>query len=77
MLKIMLKEPVGGTPTGARSTHYMLAFGDLTDDGIYSINEALLQNKCVRFMALDSRKFVVPASNIAYVLEVPDGQQAG
>jgi len=72
MLKIMIKEPVGGlirAGTPARQIHYMLAKGEITDDLSTTYDEALVAGKSMWFITPEGKNFLVAAFNIAYILE--------
>lgn len=81
MLKIMLKEPVGGmissgdireNKIAARQTHFMLATEDIDADFEITFDRALDSNECLVFTTLDGKRFLIPARNIAYILETDE-----
>lgn len=80
MLKIMLKEPVGGmigqSGASARQTAYMLVVGVVDNESESAFDRALGANESLRFTTPQGKNLLIPASNIAYILET-DEQPTG
>ena len=76
MIKILLKEPVGGGLFGAnqqpaRSSEYMEAKGVVGKNLFDVFDSAVKENGIVSFIDPSDKPFLVPARNIAYILEIP------
>lgn len=79
MIKVLLKEPVGGMlrdNLAARSVHYMLAQGEINHETEKMFSAALKFNDALLFLTPAGQQFLVPADNIAYIMET-DEQPTG
>lgn len=76
MVKVMLKYPVGGQLNpqggGARALNYLEAAGTVTTKLREQFDEALKNRSSMSFVSPDGDPFLVPAKNIAYLLERKD-----
>lgn len=75
MVKIVLKEPVGGqlNPQGGsvRSTNYLQAGGKVTEELKEDFRIALKYDSVLSFVDPGGNPYLVPAQNIAFILEYP------